>query len=199
MSFTKKYNWRVYCPSLSTYAYTVSATAPIVCPIDGSPIDQSLTVIVNNEFENIQSQGAVSLSSTGTEGIQLSSSSTIARRSVRALVKTQPAHAVIPNSNTTLTATQITQGILYANPTANISWTLPNAASIVAELKDVQENDSFDFTIMNGGTKTILLALGGLNPSSMLGNMSIIKDTARKFRLRLRNVASSPVYTIYGL
>lgn len=60
---SQQYIWRVFCTSSNQYETTISATAPTVCPSDGSPINTSLTTIVEAIFYDVVSNGYVNVES----------------------------------------------------------------------------------------------------------------------------------------
>lgn len=198
MSLIKKYLWRVYSPSLGAYATTVSETEPTVFPIDGSPIDPNATVIIKNEFENIESSGSVRLNSNDSNGILLEAPSIRQRSDM--YIQTQPAHVVVPNTNYVLNSLQLLNGILVSSPNARVTWTLPNALELKTQIDNVQENDSFDFSVINNGSKSIQLSKAGSDTSMIfMGDTTIEKFTSASFRIRLFNVESNVGCIVYRL
>ena len=99
----------------------------------------------------------------------------------------------------TLTAAQIVNGMLVANPSATAAtYTLPTAALIEAAVPNATVGSTFDLSIVNIGTSsgTVTLALGtGVTDG---GNALVAVSTTSSALFRFRKTADS-AYTVYKI
>lgn len=75
----QRYVWRVFCPSSNQYETTISDTEPTVCPSDGvTPVDPTLTTIMQSEFYDVISRGYVNVESqlADNQAIKINASDT---------------------------------------------------------------------------------------------------------------------------
>lgn len=104
-------------------------------------------------------------------------------------------------STATLTAAQVTGGILVANPsTSAATYTLPTAAAIEAVVSSATVGSTFDWIVVNTGTSSgaVTLSLGtGLTDG---GNavVAIPVTSSAQFRFRKTGDAAWTVYKIAG-
>ena len=104
-------------------------------------------------------------------------------------------------STATLTAAQVTGGVLVANPsTTAATYTLPTAAQIDAVVTNATVGNTFDLNIVNTGTSTgtVTLAMGtGLTDG---GNAVVVipVTTSAHFRFRKTGSGAWSVYKIAG-
>ena len=102
-------------------------------------------------------------------------------------------------STATLTAAQVTGGMLVANPsTSAATYTLPTAASIDAVVTSAKVGSTFDLAIVNTGTSsgTITLSMGtGLTDG---GNavVAVAITSSATFRFRKTGDAAWSVYKV---
>jgi hypothetical protein len=202
MSITKKYLWRVFSPSLGEYGTTISTTKPTTFPTDGSPVDPRSTVILKNVFQEISSNGPINLNTNDSQGISLTTDSSICLRSLtNVYIKTQAIEKIIQPVDLHLLITQLMSGILVSTPNDNaIIWTLPIISDMINAISTINENDSFDFSVINLGKKTISLTSTATEHNIRLGIMDIRGGKSATFRIRLQNVSKpAPSYVIYRL
>lgn len=99
----------------------------------------------------------------------------------------------------TLSAAQIVNGMLVANPsTSAATYTLPTAALIDAAVPNATVGSTFDLTIINLGTSagTVTLALGtGVTDG---GNALVAVSTTSSALFRFRKTADG-AYTVYKI
>jgi len=99
----------------------------------------------------------------------------------------------------TLTAAQIVNGMLVANPSATAAtYTLPTAALIEAAVPNATVGSTFDLSIVNIGTSsgTVTLALGtGVTDG---GNALVAVSTTSSALFRFRKTADN-AYTVYKI
>lgn len=86
-----------------------------------------------------------------TIGNSTSTSSLSLKWGTGGLIKYQPSHTSLSNSNNTLTISQIITEIIIMTPTKSRTVTLPTAELAVAGITGVEVNDAIDFRIINLG------------------------------------------------
>ena len=98
------------------------------------------------------------------------------------------------------TVAQLLTGILRGAATTNGRWTLPTAATVVAQaLTDGFVDDAFTFVVINEGTAYDILVVGNTGVT-LRGDMTVPPQSSAQFRLRLTNVtASTEAYTVYRI
>ena len=111
-------------------------------------------------------------------------------------------YAAVPQTATataTLTAAQITAGILVANPsTTAATYTLPTAAQIDSALNNAKAGSTFDLSIINLGTSTgtVTLAMGtGVTDG---GNATVAVAVTASNIFRFRKTADG-AWVVYRL
>ena len=102
-------------------------------------------------------------------------------------------------STATLTAAQITGGMLLANPsTSAATYTLPTAAQIDAAVPNATVGSTFDLSIVNIGTSsgTVTLSMGtGVTDG---GNAAVAVAITSSALFRFRKTAEG-AYTVYKI
>ena len=100
----------------------------------------------------------------------------------------------------TPTVAQLLTGILRGAPTTQGRWTLPTAATMVAQgLTGGVVNDAFEFVVVNEGTLHDIHVLTNTGVT-LLGDMTVPVQSSGQFRVRLTNVtASTEAYTVYRI
>jgi hypothetical protein len=100
-------------------------------------------------------------------------------------------------STATLTAAQVTGGILYANPsTSAATYTLPTASDIDAVMTSANVGNTFDLSIVNVGTSsgTVTLSMGtGITNG---GNAAVAVSTTSSALFRFRKTGTG-AWTVY--
>lgn len=102
----------------------------------------------------------------------------------------------------TLTAAQLTNGIIIGTPTTTAAYTLPTAAALDAFLENSHANTSFDFRIINtttAGVITVTTNTGwsiGSGGSQGLMTVAATAGTVRSFRARKIADGSWALYAI---
>jgi len=111
-------------------------------------------------------------------------------------------YAAAPQTATataTLTAAQITGGMLVANPSATAAvYTLPTAASIDAALSSAKVGTTFDLVLVNigtgSGTVTLAAGTGITNGGNALVAVPITSSSIFRFRK-----TDDAAYTVYKI
>lgn len=102
-------------------------------------------------------------------------------------------------STATLTAAQVVNGMLYANPsTSAATYTLPTAALIDAAVPNATVGSTFDLSIINIGTSsgTVTLSMGtGITDG---GNAAVAVAITSSAMFRFRKTADG-AYTVYKI
>lgn len=118
-------------------------------------------------------------------------------------VKISVAAAPVTAADTaTLTAAQITNGIILGSPTTTASYTLPTVANLEAVLDNAKVGVTFDFRIINvtgSGVITVVTNTGwsiGTSGSQGLMTVAATAGTVRAFRARKTADASWALYAI---
>lgn len=127
------------------------------------------------------------------------------------LIVKWPAHTDSTAGNATITIAEVLTGILEADSTAQITYTLPTAALAVAGVTGVAVGDCIDFAVINtatAGTEEEITVAAG-SGGTAIGNMVVPpgdtthdadKSGSGLFRIRFTNVSSSSeAYTVYRL
>jgi len=99
----------------------------------------------------------------------------------------------------TLTAAQVTGGILYADPTTSAAtYTLPTAALIDAALPSAGVGNTFDLSIVNVGTSsgTVTLSMGTGVTDGGNAAVAVAVTSSAMFRFRKTGDAAWSVYKI---
>ena len=102
-----------------------------------------------------------------------------------------------PITSSTITIGQLLSEILQIDDGAGITaLNLPTASSVVSGILLVQNNDSFDFYVINQDTTNTIT----VNPDvgSVIGNPTVNALSSGSFRLSVTDI-SSPAYTVYRL
>lgn len=112
------------------------------------------------------------------------------------ILGTQAAPATA-TSTATLTAAQVTSGMLVANPsTSAATYTLPTGAQIDAVMTNAKVNSTFDLAIVNIGTSsgTVTLSMGtGLTDG---GNAAVAVAITSSALFRFRRTGDN-AWTVY--
>ena len=98
----------------------------------------------------------------------------------------------------TITAAQITGGILVGDPTASAAtYTLPTGALLDAALQSVEKNDvAFDLRIINLGTSSGVITLAASTGITIVGVATIAITSSAAVRFRRTGVATWVAYRI---
>lgn len=102
----------------------------------------------------------------------------------------------------TLTAAQLTNGIILGSPTTTAAYTLPTAAALDTLLENSHVNTSFDFRIINvtgSGVITVTTNTGwsiGTSGSQGLMTVAATAGTVRSFRARKTADGAWALYAI---
>jgi hypothetical protein len=102
----------------------------------------------------------------------------------------------------TLTAAQITNGIILGSPTTTASYTLPTVTDLEAVLDNAKVGVTFDFRIINvtgSGVITVVTNTGwsiGTSGSQGLMTVAATAGTVRAFRARKTGDAAWALYAI---
>lgn len=100
----------------------------------------------------------------------------------------------------TLTAAQVTGGVLVGDPsTSAASYTLPTASAIDAVMTNMKVGSTFDLTVINLGTSSgviTILAGTGITLVGMV-TMPITTSAGSTGTFRFRKTATTPTYTAY--
>ena len=103
---------------------------------------------------------------------------------------------VTATDSPTLTATQLTNGIILGSPTTGTAYTLPLAAGVDTTLTNAKIGSTFDFRVINvtgSGTITVTTNTGW----TLVGLMTIIAAGAvRAFRARKTGDGTWALYAI---
>lgn len=99
----------------------------------------------------------------------------------------------------TITVAELLTALLTVTNAGSITITLPTAALIDATLSNAQQNDSFDFSIVNLGAGTWTLA-GGTGVTTVGGMTVTSTQGSVRFRLRKTNAAgAASAWSVYRL
>ena len=102
-------------------------------------------------------------------------------------------------STATLTADQITGGILYANPsTSAATYTLPTASDIDSAVSSATTGSTFDLSIVNVGTSsgTVTLSMGTGVTDGGNAAVAVAVTSSAAFRFRKTGDGAWSVYKI---
>ena len=132
------------------------------------------------------------------------------QQGLNGLLNTPAADSSIGTGAKDITVAQLSAGILEEDATAQVTWTLPTAAALVAGFGS-GVGDCIDLSVINSATKgteeeiTVAVGTGG----TLVGNAVVptfwdTDDADRSgcglFRIRFTNVtASSEAYTLYRI
>lgn len=101
-------------------------------------------------------------------------------------------------STATLTAAQVTGGMLVANPsTSAATYTLPTAALIDAVVANAKVGSTFDLVIVNLGTSSGALTISAGTGLTLSGSATVAVTSSAI--LRFRKTATDPTYTVYRI
>ena len=99
-------------------------------------------------------------------------------------------------STATLTAAQVTNGMLVANPsTSAATYTFPTAAALDAALGNLKVGSTFDMVIINLGTSSGALTLTMGTATTLVGSGTVAVSSSAI--LRFRKSASTPTFVAY--
>lgn len=116
-------------------------------------------------------------------------------------IVTVPVPATATDS-ATLTAAQLTNGIIIGTPTTTAAYTLPLATSLDATLTNSKAGSSFDFRVINtttAGVITMTTNTGwtiGSSGSQGLMTIAATAGTVRSFRARKTSDGAWALYAI---
>ena len=116
------------------------------------------------------------------------------------VLATQAAPASIAAGNATLTAAQITGGLILGNPGASAAaYTLPTASDLDALLVNAKVNSCFDFSVINvdGNTSGVITMTAGTG-WTIVGLATIAATAGTTHRYRCRKTAAG-AWTLYTL
>ena len=102
-------------------------------------------------------------------------------------------------STATLTAAQITGGILYANPsTSAATYTLPTASDIDSAVSSATTGSTFDLSIVNVGTSsgTVTLSMGTGVTDGGNAAVAVAVTSSALFRFRKTGDGAWSVYKV---
>lgn len=102
-------------------------------------------------------------------------------------------------STATLTAAQVTGGILVANPsTSAATYTLPTAAAIDAVVTSAKVGSTFDLNVVNTGTSSGAVTLATATGLTDGGNafVAVAVTSSALFRFRKTGDAAWSVYKV---
>ena len=102
-------------------------------------------------------------------------------------------------STATLTAAQVTGGILYANPsTSAATYTLPTATEIDAVMTSANVGNTFDLSIVNIGTSsgTVTLSMGTGVTNGGNAAVAVAITSSALFRFRKTGTGAWTVYKV---
>ncbi len=109
-------------------------------------------------------------------------------------------YAAVPQTATataTLTAAQVTGGMLVANPsTSAATYTLPTASAIDAVVTSAKAGSTFDLSIVNIGTSSGTVTLATATGITDGGNAFVAVGTTSSALFRFRKTADG-AYTVY--
>jgi hypothetical protein len=109
---------------------------------------------------------------------------------------------VTATDSATLTAAQLTNGIIIGTPTTTAAYTLPLASDLDAFLNNAKVGSSFDFRVINtttAGVITVTTNTGwtiGSSGSQGLMTIAATAGTVRSFRARRLGESSWALYAI---
>lgn len=102
-------------------------------------------------------------------------------------------------STATLSAAQIVNGMLYANPsTSAATYTLPTAALIDAAVPNATVGSTFDLAVVNVGTSSGTVTLATATGITDGGNAFVAVATTSSALFRFRKTAEG-AYTVYKI
>lgn len=168
--------------------------------------------IGNNENSGEIHIGNFPTSKTLIIGNSAESSKIYQRFGAGGLIRHQEPHIALPDSNNSVTASQLLSRILFIDPTANRTLLLPSAYELMVGTYPVEIGDSIDFSIINnsssatGAIINIMVGTGG----SIIGQQNIYpySDNASSyfssgsglFRLRFTGISiEQESYVVYRI
>lgn len=89
--------------------------------------------------------------------------------------------------------------ITQQDQTANVTATLPTAATVIAQFDEERVGDGFCFTVVNlAAANTFVLAADGGATHTLVGNMTVAAATSARFQYRITNITGgTEAATIY--
>jgi len=97
----------------------------------------------------------------------------------------------------TLTAAQVTGGILVANPsTSAATYTLPTAAQVEAVVSNAKTNSSFDLAIVNLGTSLGALTISAGTGWTLVGSATVAITSSAQFIARKTGDSAWSLYRV---
>jgi len=100
----------------------------------------------------------------------------------------------------TLTAAQVTGGMLVANPsTTAATYTFPTAALLDAALANLKVGSTFDLVIVNLGTSSGALTLTMGTGLTLSGSGTVAVTSSAQLRFRRTGTNDSASFTVYRI
>ena len=97
----------------------------------------------------------------------------------------------------TLTAAQVTGGILVANPsTSAATYTLPTAAQVEAVVSNAKTNSSFNLAIVNLGTSSGALTISAGTGWTLVGSATVAITSSAQFIARKTGDSAWSLYRV---
>lgn len=97
----------------------------------------------------------------------------------------------------TLTAAQVTSGVLVASPgTSAATYTLPTATLLNARLTNMNINQSFDLTFVNLGTSSGALTISAGTGITLVGSATVAITSSATYRFRKTSATAYSVYRV---
>lgn len=104
---------------------------------------------------------------------------------------------ILPDSDVSLTVSQVLNGILVANPTSvDVDLTLPSFSDIGSEIGGLETGDSIRLSVINTSSTNFVGLIPGTG-GTIVGNDFIVPNSSSSWLLRVSMLSSS--YTIYRL
>lgn len=97
----------------------------------------------------------------------------------------------------TLTAAQITGGLLVANPsTSAATYTLPTVASVEQVVSNAKVNSSFDLSVVNLGTSLGALTISAGTGWTLVGSATVAITSSAQFTARKTGDGAWTLYRV---
>ncbi len=88
------------------------------------------------------------------------------------------------NIDATLTTTALISGIRTADPTTNITLTVPTGTNMDLAFQNLQNNQSFEWVVINLNTTVNTVTIGSNTDHTVVGNMIVQPNTSVRFLTR---------------